>query len=194
MPTVLEGCAVRLEPLRSDHAADLLAAAESDETFRYFPRYPQPWNVDGFRAFIDFLNDEPDRVAFCVIDRSSNKPVGATTFFEIRPAHKTCEIGWTWLASSHRGRRANPEMKRLMLAHAFETKGAARVQLRTDLRNLQSQRAIEKLGAQREGVFRENIVMMDGYRRSTVFYSILAREWPAVRDKLDARLAAISVP
>lgn len=189
--TILEGATTRLEPLSLDHAEALLRAAESADTFKYFSRYPNPWNVDGARAFLKMLIDEPATVPFCIVDRTSGARIGVTTYLDIRPAHKGCEIGWTWLTASHRGTRTNPEMKRLMLAHAFDNCGAIRVQLKTDLRNLQSQHAIEKLGAVKEGVLRENVIMMDGYKRSTVMYSILASEWPAVRDRLDARLAAM---
>lgn len=190
-PTTLDGATIRLEPLREAHAGDLFVAAQSEETFQYFSRSPRPWSVDGFRAFIRFLLDQPDVVAFCVIAKATGTPVGATTYLDIRPAHEACEIGWTWYAPSHRGGRTNPEAKRVLLGHAFDALRAHRVQLRTDLRNLHSQRAIEKLGAKKEGVFRENTLMMDGYRRSTVYYSILAPEWPAVRDALDRRLAAL---
>lgn len=181
---------MRLEPLSLDHTEELLDAAGSAETFKYFSRYPVPWTVDGAKKFFAMLIDDPTVVPFCVVTKNNNKRVGVTTYLDIRPAHKGVEIGWTWLSPDQRGTRTNPEMKRLMLAHAFDDKGAIRVQLKTDLRNLQSQRAIEKLGAQKEGVLRENIVMLDGYHRSTVMYSILASEWPGVRDRLDARLAA----
>lgn len=188
-PVVLNGDTVRLEPLSPDHAEELLDAAGSVDTFKYFSRYPVPWTVDGCRAFLKMLIDDPTVVPFCIVLKDGNRRVGVTTYLDIRPAHKGLEIGWTWLAPDQRGIRANPEMKRMMLAHAFDDKGAIRVQLKTDLRNLQSQRAIEKLGATREGVLRENIIMLDGHRRSTVMYSILASEWPSVRDRLDARLA-----
>jgi RimJ/RimL family protein N-acetyltransferase len=190
--TILDGPNVRLEPLALDHAEELMAAAVSPETFRYFSRSPSPWSVDGFRAFFQMLMDEPATVPFCIVERASGVRIGVTTYLDIRPDHRGCEIGWTWLMPSHRGTRTNPEMKRLMLAHAFDDRGAIRVQLKTDLRNLHSQHAIEKLGARKDGVLRENMIMMDGYHRSTVMYSILAAEWPAVRDRLDARLSAIA--
>jgi len=187
----LESATTRLEPLSLDHAEGLMRAADTAETFRYFSRWPSPWSVDGFRAFFQMLLNDQATVPFCVVDRTAGDTrVGVTTYLDIRPAHKGCEIGWTWLAPSHRGTRTNPEMKRLMLAHAFDACSAIRVQLKTDLRNLQSQHAIEKLGAKKEGVLRENVIMMDGYRRSTVMYSILASEWPAVRATLDARLTS----
>ena len=187
--TVLEGNTVRLEPLSLEHAGELLDAAESPETFRYFSRWPQPWTVDGCRAFFAILLENPTVVPFCITLKATGRRVGVTTYLEIRPDHRGCEIGWTWLAPDQRGVRTNPEMKRLMLAHAFDACGAIRVQLKTDLRNLQSQRAIEKLGAVKEGVFRNHVIMLDGYYRSTVMYSMTAEEWPAVRERLDARLA-----
>lgn len=188
--TILDGDTVRLEPLSVDHASELLDAAGSVDTFRYFSKMPVPWTVDGCCAFLKMLTGDSTVVPFCVVTKNDNRRVGVTTFLDIRPAHKGLEIGWTWLSPDQRGTRTNPEMKRLMLAHAFEDRGAIRVQLKTDLRNLQSQRAIEKLGATKEGVLRESVIMLDGYHRSSVMYSILASEWPTVRQKLDARLAA----
>ncbi len=186
--TVLEGETVRLEPLSLDHADELLAAADSPETFRYFSRSPTPWTVEGCRTFFSMLIDNPTVVPFCIMLKATGQRVGVTTYLEIRPPHRGCEIGWTWLAPNQRGIRTNPEMKRLMLAHAFEELDAIRVQLKTDLRNLQSQRAIEKLGAVKEGVLRNHVIMLDGYCRSTVMYSITAEQWPLVRERLDARL------
>lgn len=191
-PVTLVGETVRLEPLRPEHAGALLEAAGSPETFRYFSDVPMPWSEEGFRQWIIRRLETEALTPFCVVHLASNRPIGVTTYLDIRPKHRGVEIGWTWLSPSQRGTRTNPEMKRFMLRHAFDEHGAIRVQLKTDLRNLQSQHAIEKLGAQREGVLRDSIVMPDGYLRSTVMYSITATEWPAVRERLDARLAAMS--
>lgn len=187
--TTLDGDTVRLVPLSLDDAQELLAAAESPQTFRYFSRMPDPWTIDGWRSFLSSLIDDPTVVPFCITLRESARRIGVTTYLDIRPDHRGCEIGWTWLAPDQRGTRTNPEMKRLMLAHAFDDRRAIRLALKTDLRNTQSQRAIEKLGAVKEGVLRDHVIMPDGYRRSTVVYSLTADEWPAVRQRLDIRLA-----
>jgi RimJ/RimL family protein N-acetyltransferase len=123
-----------------------------------------------------------------MILKETGEPVGATAYLEIRPAHRGLEIGRTWIARPWQGTRVNPESKHLLLRHAFETLGALRVQLKTDLLNLRSQRAIEKLGARREGVLRQYQTRGDGTQRDTVMYSLVAAEWPAVKAGLEARL------
>ena len=105
---------------------------------------------------------------------------------DIRAAHRGLEIGWTFVAPAFQRTAINTECKRLLLTHAFETLGCLRVQLKTDLRNLKSQRAIERLGAVKEGVLRQHIVYHDGYVRDSVLYSITAAEWPEVKRRLSA--------
>lgn len=188
-PVTLESKIVRIEPLSVGHAAELCDAAVSAETFRYFSRIPTPWNEHGFAEYIKFLLGPALTVPFCVIDRRTGRPIGMTTYLSIAPANRSLEIGWTWLSPSARGTRINPMMKRLMLEHAFQKKGAIRVQLRTDFRNKQSRAAILKLGAVEEGVHRQDMLMHDGHWRDSVFFSILEEEWPHVRAGLDARLA-----
>lgn len=184
--TTLQGADVTLVPLASSHAESLLAAA-TPETFRYFSHGPEPWTVQGMVDFIEFLHGPAATVAFCVMHEGA--PSGITTYLDIKPAHRGLEIGWTWLTPSLRGTRANPAMKRLMLAHAFDELGAIRVCLKTDERNAHSRAAILKLGAQFEGILREAVIMPDGFHRSSAMYSILAGEWPHVRAGLDARLS-----
>ncbi len=111
-----------------------------------------------------------------------------TSYLDIRPQDRALEIGFTWVAKPYQATAVNPECKYLLLRHAFEEQGAVRVQLKTDLRNLQSQAAIAKLGAVREGVLRKHMVMPDGHVRDTVMYSVTNDEWPAVRRRLEERL------
>lgn len=187
-PTTLENEHVRLEPLTVAHAAELCDAAGSVDTFRYFSVIPTTWNEAGFVRYIEHLLGPAMTVPFCVVERATGRRVGMTTYLAIMPSNRSAEIGWTWLGPSVRGTRVNPSMKRLMLAHGFEDKGAIRMQLRTDERNAHSRAAILKLGAQFEGIHRQDKLMHDGFKRSSVFYSILEDEWPAVRDRLDARI------
>lgn len=187
-PRSFEHGAVRLVPLGVEHAGALAAAAGSAETFRYFSRGPATLDEAGMRAFVEFLLGPAQTVPFCVIDSAMGEPVGITTYLDIRPAHRGLEIGWTWYAPRLRGTRVNPACKLLLLGHAFEELGAVRVCLKTDERNARSRAAILKLGARFEGVLRENVIMRDGFRRSTAMYSILAGEWPGVRKGLVARL------
>ncbi len=188
VPTVLEGPWVRLEPLRLDHAADLATAAESLDTFALFSRGPAQTSEQGMADFIEYLLGPAQTVAFCVIDTATGRPLGITTYLDIRPAHRGVEIGWTWYGPSARGTRINPAAKLLLLEHAFDRLQAVRVCLKTDERNARSRAAILKLGATFEGVLRHNIIKADGFRRSTAMFSILESEWPHVRAGLHDRL------
>ena len=186
-PATRTGRVVRLEPLTPDHAPALLAAA-SPELFALSPQGPVSWTEEGMRAEIDSVLALPDCVAFAIVLRETGAAIGRTTFMDIRPAHRGLEIGRTWIATAHQGSRVNPESKFLMLRHAFEELGAIRVQLKTDARNLQSQRAIAKLGAVREGVLRKHLILPGGVLRDTVMFSITDDDWPAVKTGLVERL------
>jgi RimJ/RimL family protein N-acetyltransferase len=187
-PIVLEGRSIRLEPLTLDHAAGLFAHV-SPEIFEWM----LDWPVDtSLAAYLDWEREGleiPGSQLFAIVHRETGEPIGSTAFFDARPEHRAIEIGRSWIGKTHQGTAANPESKWLLLRHAFEAFGAVRVQLKTDARNLQSQRAIEKLGAVREGTLRNYQTRADGRPRDTVMYSITADEWPAVRAGLERRLA-----
>jgi RimJ/RimL family protein N-acetyltransferase len=183
---------VRLEPLARRHAAELFEAGRDESIWRYMPR-PVPRAVGDVESMIDEALAEAGagrQVPFAIIALQRGRAVGSTRYLDIRREHRGLEIGWTWLAAAAQRTAVNTECKYLLLRHAFEALGAIRVQLRTDLRNLRSQRAIERIGATREGVFRQERIMWDGYLRDSVFFSVLDGEWPAVKAKLEARLAA----
>ena len=195
-PLVISGHLLRLEPLELRHAPDLFAAADP-ELFRHTPQQPPVWSVAGFELEIAKVNAFPNVVALAVILQSTNQAIGRSTYMEIAPAHRAVEIGRTWIARPHHGTRINPELKFLMLRHAFETLDppAIRVQLTTGGTNLHSQAAIAKLGATSEGTLRHNRIVPSGpdpagptMRRDTVFYSILLDEWPRVKLGLLARM------
>ncbi len=183
----LVGRAVRLEPLTAAHAAGLCATA-GDTALTYIYTKPHERTPAAFAAYIHTLYDDFGWCPFAIMDHAADQPVGVSCYLDIRPAHRGLEIGGTWIAASRQGTAVNPEAKYLLLHHAFETLGAVRVQLKTDGRNLQSQAAIAKLGAVREGVLRRHLILPDGYVRDTVMYSITDSEWPSVRDRLVARL------
>ncbi len=189
-PVELIGRTVRLSPLGVGDAAGLLRAAEP-ELFKFAVVEPPTWDVEGFRRYIQWALDMPDRRPFAVRMRESDEVVGTTSYLDIRPAHRGLEMGYTWIARAHQGTRVNPETKYLMLRHAFETLGAVRVQLKTDARNLHSQRAMEKLGCHREGVLRHHMILPDGFIRDSVMYSITNDEWPAVKSQLERRLGSV---
>ena len=186
-PVTLEGRAVRVEPLELRHAPGLLAAADP-ELFRFTPQGPAEWSVAGFEADIRKVTALADVVAFAMVHVRTGAVIGRTTYMDIRPPNRGLEIGRTWIARPHQGTGVNPEVKYLMLRHAFETLGAIRVQFTTGGNNLHSQGAIAKLGAVREGVLRKQRILPDGTHRDTVYYSILDSEWPGVKRALEARL------
>ena len=192
VPVTLCGRHVRLEPLARRHAPELLVAAADEGIWRYMPR-PRPREVGEVESMIDEALVEARagrQVPFAVIGAAAGRAVGSTRYLEIRREHRALEIGWTWLAAAVQRTAVNTECKYLLLRHAFEVLGAIRVQLRTDLRNLRSQRAIERIGAVREGVFRQERIMWDGYLRDSVFFSVIDGEWPAVKAGLEAKLVA----
>ena len=186
----LTGSHIRLEPLGPQHASDLADAATDQRIWTYLDE-PQPWT----RATVDRFVSEAQaeqltgrRIAFAIVERSSEQAVGSTSYLDIRPHDRGVEIGWTWLAPFVWNSGVNTEAKYLLLSHAFDA-GAIRVAIKTDRRNERSQRAIEALGATREGVWRNHRVLSTGAYRDTVYYSIIDSEWPPVRERLQARLA-----
>lgn len=190
-PVVLTGETIRLEPLSVEHAPDLLQAAaeKSIWSFMPLPGFPdlvavENWIRDSLRA------QEAGRdLPFAIVFSDTNVAVGSTRYMDIRRDHRGLEIGWTWLAPGVQRTRVNSEAKYLLLKHAFENLGAVRVQLKTDARNTRSQRAIERIGAVMEGAHRRHMVTWDGHIRDTVYYSVLDREWPDVKQRLEAILA-----
>lgn len=184
---VLVGNFAWLEPLRLDHAADLHEAV-GNEPLTYLNLWKPTEHPDEMAQTITRVLSNPDLIPFAVIDAESGRAVGSTSFMDLRPADRSVEIGNTWLGEAAQGTRVNPQMKLLMLAYAFETAGCNRVQLKTDARNLRSRAAIAKLGATFEGILRKHLVCRDGFVRDTAMFSIIAEEWPAVRDRLQSRL------
>jgi N-acetyltransferase len=188
-PVTLEGRNVWLEPLAMDHAAHLVSLAEP-EIFRFFAGpVPGAQSLESLEAYVRDRIEPNTSIPLAIVWRETEQAVGTTSFLDIRPDDRGLEIGSTWIGRPFQGTAVNPESKYLMLRHAFEDLEAIRVQLKCDLRNKQSQRAIEKLGAKREGVLRRQKVLEDGYIRDTVMYSITDEDWPAVRDVLERRLA-----
>jgi RimJ/RimL family protein N-acetyltransferase len=188
-PTILEGGGIRLEPLTDDHQ-DSLAAATADGRLweLWFVAVPAP---EGMRAYVaDALKGQQDghMLPWAVRDVTSGTLIGSTRYHDIVPAIDRVEIGYTWYRQSRQRTHVNTTCKRLLLGHAFDTLGCKVVGLRTDSFNFRSQRAIEALGAKKDGVIRHSGVRRDGTARDTVMYSILAAEWPDVRRHLDLRL------
>jgi len=185
-PVTLSGEHVVLEPAAAGHVADLLAAAQDDEVWRWLP-WPRPATEADVAAIVDAER----RVAhpYAQLEAASGRAVGITTFRDVDERHRTLEVGGTWLGRPWWRTAINTEAKLLLLGHAFETLAANRVAIKTDIRNERSQAAIARLGAVREGVLRHQYVRRDGTLRDTVIYSVIPEEWPAVRSHLRGRLA-----
>jgi N-acetyltransferase len=187
-PCVLEGTFVRLEPLREGHTAALTAAAEKLD-WGWFLR-PLHTKADVDKRISDGLRAEGEGEAYtyAVITKKDGRVVGSTSYLRVAAAHKAVEVGSTWYTSDTQGTKVNPECKYLLLRHAFEDWGAERVQFTTDANNLRSQHAILKLGAKFEGKLRSDKRRSDGSMRDSMVYSIIANEWPAVREGLLTRI------
>jgi len=189
-PINLVGHYIRLEPLSETHVPDL-AAAGKDESIWQFMVYGQLTDADKMRRWVQdllALQQQGTDLPFAVIHLETGKAIGATRYMEIRPAHRSLEIGGTWYAVAYQRTAVNSECKYLLLSHAFEKLACIRVQFKTDLRNVRSQKAIERLGAVREGVLRNHMILPDGTIRHSVYYSILDSEWPVVKAHLEAQL------
>ena len=191
-PITLTNRWVTLEPLRPTHAPDLFHAGHSHPDLEFQPTPPFTTTMDGVNWVTNALNDKlaGQRVPFAIMDKSAQAAVGSTSLFDIRPAERALEIGYTWLTPTVHRTPLNTATKLLLLTHCFETLGCERVQLKTDARNTVSQRAIERLGATREGILRRHMKLHDGFVRDTVFYSILPEEWPDIKNRLTSRLEA----
>ncbi|HYO15334.1 MAG TPA: GNAT family protein [Thermoanaerobaculia bacterium] len=188
-PVRLEGSTIHLEPLTPGHIPALHPKADP-EIFQYTLEWPRNPGLEAFSDWIHTSIAAPASLPFAIVIAATGEAVGMSGYLEIRPEHRALEIGRTWIARAWQGTRVNPESKYLLLRHAFETLGALRVQFKTDLNNLHSQRAIEKLGARREGVLRCYQTRSNGTVRDTVVYSVIDEEWPAVKAGLETRLAA----
>ena len=190
-PVTLGDDRLRLEPLGLGHEEGLKRAAADGELWKIrVTSVPDPDDTRGYieRALQAFA--EGHRLAFAVIDATSGNVIGSSSYHDIVPAVERLEIGYTWYARSRQRTHVNASVKLLLMTHAFETLGAKLVGWRTDNFNFASQRAIERLGARRDGVIRHHGLRRDGSVRDTVMYSMTAGEWPEARAQLRWRLTA----
>ncbi|MDQ2691065.1 MAG: GNAT family N-acetyltransferase [Chloroflexota bacterium] len=190
-PVILTGTHVRLEPMTEDHVPGL-AEIGVGQPFWDFMVYGNVNTVDDMRSWVVDILARAERgtdLPFVAIHVESGRVAGATRYLNIMPHDRGLEIGGTWYGAEFQRTAVNTECKYLLLRHAFEALGCIRVQLKTDSRNERSQRAIERIGAVKEGVLRNHMVLPDGYYRHSVYYSILDTEWPDVKSRLEAMLA-----
>lgn len=190
-PVTLSGQYVRLEPLSLDHLSALVAVAGDASLWRYM--LGDCSKLDGMRTFIEEAlkgQEAGNALPFVTIDAASGRPIGSTRFGNIALEHKRVEIGWTWIAPEWQRTAMNTEAKYLMMRHAFEQLGCNRVELKTHAQNVKSRTAILRIGAKEEGTLRSHMVMPDGSLRDTVYFSVIAPEWPEVKRGLEHKLLA----
>jgi RimJ/RimL family protein N-acetyltransferase len=189
-PVTLAGKVVRLEPLSETHVPALAFAGRDESIWKYM-LYADLTSEESMAAWVrDMLGRQQagTDLPFAVIHLASGRAAGATRYLEMRPQHRSLEIGGTWYAPEFQRTGVNTECKYLLLKYAFEKMNCIRVQFKTDARNERSVRAIERLGAVREGVLRNHYILLDGTFRDSVYFSILNQEWPEVKKRLEARL------
>jgi len=189
-PITLTGRYVRLEPLSEAHVPDLCRVGLEPSIWRYMLY----GDIDSAAKMLGFVQDLLGRQAagtdlpFAALDLAAGRAIGCTRFMDIQTRNRGVEIGGTWYGPAYQRTAVNTECKYLLLRHAFEVWDCIRVQFKTDRRNERSQRAIERLGALREGVLRNHMLRPDGTIRDSVYYSIIDSEWPAVKARLEAML------
>jgi RimJ/RimL family protein N-acetyltransferase len=189
-PITLDGRGVRLEPLTQAHHAQLCEIGLDDELWRLTTTIIR--TSEDMKEYIDAaVKDfsEGKTLPFAIIEKSTNKAVGSTRFGTIETTHRRVEIGWTWIARQWQRTFINTETKYLLLSHAFDTLRCIRVEFKTDSANSGSRRALIRIGAKEEGVFRNHMIMPDGRIRHSVYFSIIDSEWNEVKRELEKKLA-----
>ena len=188
-PVTLQGSIVRLEPLAARHTPALAAIAASPELWQFtMTRIAGYADAEAYVEAALLGAAQGTMLAFATVLKEENRVIGSTRFANYDRAALRIEIGWTWVAPAWQRTGANVEAKLLMMQYAFEELGCNRVEFKTDVLNQKSRRALLGIGAHEEGVLREHCVLWHGRVRDTIYYSVLAREWTSVRDKLQQRL------
>ena len=182
-PVLLKSDSVRLESLSQGHAQGLFNRGQEVDDWAYMPRSCFVDMADT-RQWIDEALQAPGQIPLAIVETGKDKAVGSTRYLNIRPEHRSLEMGWTWLGKEWQRTAINTEVKSLLLSHAFERLGCVRVEFKTDGRNLRSQRALERIGATREGVLRNHMIVQNDFARDSVYFSVVDREWPDVKDRL----------
>jgi RimJ/RimL family protein N-acetyltransferase len=189
-PVTLTGKVAQLEPLAEAHIPDL-ASVGLDEKIWHYMRYGKVETTEQLSQWVQellLLQAAGTDLPFAVVYIATGRAIGSTRFLAIDHENRSVEIGGTWYGLDYQGTQVNTECKYLLLKHAFEVLDCVRVWFKTDRRNLRSQRAIERLGAVKEGLLRNHMILPDGYIRDSIVYSILPHEWPQVKRTLEERL------
>lgn len=188
-PVTLTGHVVQLEPMLPAHRDFFVEVGLDEELWRWIPdpvRSPEE-----MFAYVDAaLQQQASGVSlpFTIVERASGKVIGSTRYANIERVHRRLEIGWTWIAIPWQRTPVNTECKYLLLRHAFETLGCIRVELKTDSLNEKSRRAIARIGAREEGIFRNHMITSTGRIRHSVYFSVTDSEWPGVKGRLEEKL------
>jgi N-acetyltransferase len=185
-PVTLTGKHIRLEAMTEAHVPGLAAVGLDDSIWEHM-LYGEVHTEDDVRGWVRDILSRPD-LPFVAIHLGSGRVAGATRYLNMVPEHRGLEIGGTWYGLEFQRTVVNTECKYLLLKYAFETLGCIRVQFKTDLRNERSQKAIERIGAVKEGVLRNHMILPDGRYRHSMFYSIVDTEWPEVKKILEAMI------
>jgi RimJ/RimL family protein N-acetyltransferase len=189
-PVTLEGKHVRLEPMTRDHLDGIVAAGSHPEIWTWLSVRPE--GREGFAHWIDVAlraQAAGTELPFTTVDRDSGDVVGCTRYLNISPRDRRLEIGWTWITPALQRSYVNTEAKYLQLRHCFEELGCRRVELKTDARNAKSRAAMERIGAQFEGIGRKQMLTFDGTNRDNAWYAFIDDDWPAVKRRLEQMLA-----
>jgi RimJ/RimL family protein N-acetyltransferase len=194
-PIILQGRHVRLVPMTPEHVPALWEAGRDPGLWRLTTS--QPASEADMRVYVDAAfraQAAGAALPFVTTEAATGRVIGSTRFGAVEPAHRRAEIGWTWIAAPWQRTAINTEAKYLMLRHAFESLGCVRVELKTDVLNERSRRAILRIGATEEGILRKHMITDGGRLRDTVYFSILDDEWPMAKARLEQKLAAAPPP
>jgi RimJ/RimL family protein N-acetyltransferase len=189
IPEILEGNRVKLVPLTKEHTIELWETAKDESLWEHYT-FRRMGSYEKFEAFTNNSISEAltgKEFTFTIIDNSTGKAVGGTSFLDIQPASRSLEIGRTWIAKHLQGTGFNPECKYLLLKYCFEELKLIRVFFKTDSNNIRSQRAMEKIGAKFEGVLRNHMIRDDGTFRHSAYFSIIESEWKEIKENLRSR-------
>jgi RimJ/RimL family protein N-acetyltransferase len=190
LPVTLVGQFVRLEPLRPEHVGELCEIGLDPDLWRLsLSDIRTPADMERYVQNALRLQAEGSALPFLIRERTTGRAAGCTRFGNVERAHRRLEIGWTWIAAPWQRTAINTEAKYLLLRHAFETLGMIRVEIKVDALNERSRNAVLRIGAREEGTLRSHMITETGRIRDTVFFSILAGEWPAVKSALEEKLA-----
>ncbi len=182
-PVTLRGEGICLEPLSQDHAQGLYNRGRYAPDWAYMPRGCFIDLADT-RQWIEEALAASDQLPFAIVETQKGKVVGSTRYLNIRPEHRSLEIGWTWLGQEWQRTWVNTRVKLLLLSHAFDRLGCLRVEFKTDARNQRSLQALERMGATREGVLRKHLIVQGDHSRDSVYFSVIDDEWPQVKERL----------